>query len=138
MNTITTLKRALVPLGAALVIAVPAAQAHQGAWAQGAGGGMGHHSLADLATLNQVVADPAARSLPPLTAATPPNVPGVQSVRFARGAQQLAEPLAVTPIESSTDWANIGIGAAVVALAFASLFVAARRVQPPRATGHQS
>jgi hypothetical protein len=170
MNTINILKRSLVLSGAALVIAVPAAQAHPIPWAQNSGGGMGHHSFTDvtptvtapvnsapdlsslnrvplgaaiqqthsLATLNQVVAPPTTGTQQAPTVANIPNVPGVQSARFSRGAAQLSEPLVVTTTHNSTNWVNIGLGALVVGFAFALLLIAATRIQPPGAPRQQS
>ena len=92
-----------------------------------------------LATLNQVVGPTTTTGTQqPLTVATPPNIPGVQSARFSHGAARLSEPLAVSSTNSDTNWVDIGLGALVVGLAFALMIIVATRMQPPGAPRQQS
>ena len=106
MNAIHTLKRSLVLSGVALVLAVPAAQAHPIAWAQSSGTGAGHHALADvstttvsqapnLSTLNQVTVSSAA----PVTQAA-----GSHLVRYGQSAGLNPRAVVLSNSANSTNW----------------------------------
>ena len=119
MNPITTLKRSLVISGAALVLAVPAAQAA--------------HEPSQWYNVRSLDSQPTAIAAQPTQAPTPPNVPGTQTVRFVHAATRA--PQSQTPVTAANhaQWTNLAIGAVVVGLVFSLLYIGTTRTQMPRA-----
>ena len=119
MNAITTLKRSLVISGAALVLAVPAAQAAD--------------EPSQWYNVRTLDSSPTAIAAQPTQAPMPPNDLGTQSVRFAHAATRA--PQAQTPVTAghAAQWTNLAIGALVVGLVFSLLYIGASRTQVPPA-----
>ena len=118
MNAITTLKRSLVISGAALVLAVPAAQAA--------------HEPSQWYNVATLDSPPTAIAAQPVQAPLPPNVPGTQSVRFSHAATRAPQEQVLATTGRGAQWTNFAIGALAVGLVFSLLYVGASRMQMPR------
>lgn len=127
MNAISTLKRSLVISGAALVLAVPAAQAAH------------EPSQQDLSTLNKVPVSLVALNQvidPPVSQATvkalaPSSEVGLQMQRFQHAATRGPQPAPVVTTEDHVEWVNFVIGGLIVALVFSLLYLGVSRTQMP-------
>ena len=160
MDTINSLKRSLVISGAALVIAVPAAQAHtSGLPAQLATGpqqpsqtaaarvGVNHvpvhlatgpqqpsQTAAARVGVNHVpvhLANVRAARVAFVASPTPPATAGTESVRFSHGALRSSHPV-VTGTDQGTQWANLAFGGLAVAIVFSVMYLAIAGTQLPR------
>ena len=127
MNAISTLKRSLVISGAALVLAVPAAQAAQ------------EPSQQDLSTLNKVpvslvalnqVTDPPVNQVT-VKAAAPTSEVGLQMERFQHAATRGPQSAPIVTPEDHVQWVNFVIGGLIVALVFSLLYIGVSRAQMP-------
>ncbi len=106
MNAISTLKRSLVISGAALVLAVPAAQAAQ-------------------QSSEQQPAQAAA------TVAAPSSEVGLQMQRFQHAATRGPQSAPIVTTQDHVQWINFAIGGLIVALVFSVLYVGVSRTQIP-------
>lgn len=127
MNAISTLKRSLVISGAALVLAVPAAQASH------------EPSQQDVSTLNKVpvslvalnqVTEPPVKQVA-VKAAAPSSEAGLQMQRFQHAATRGPQPAPIATTEDHVEWVNFAIGGLIVALVFSLLYLGVSRTQMP-------
>ncbi len=136
MNTINILKRSLLISGAALVIAVPAAQAHtSGLPVQLATGPQQPSQTAAVRVgVNHVpvhLANIRAGRSAFVASPTPPATAGTESVRFSNGALRSSH-LVVTGTDQGTQWANLAFGGLAVAIVFSVMYLAIAGTQLPQ------
>ncbi len=126
MNAITTLKRSLVISGAALVLAVPAAQAaHQPSQQDLSGLNKVPVSLVALNQVTGPVKQVAAK------AQAPSSEVGLQMQRFQHAATRGPQAAPVVTTEDHVQWINFAIGGLAVALVFSLLYIGVSRTQMP-------